>query len=248
MGDQTLDKASFTPDAMEAQLMSQAMVGKPAPTETPAADAPPAAPAPEAPLYRGFLGDLKNVDDLKNYAKNLEEIVVQARAMQSAPPNNPITPQAPPTPAGPSMEDQIQEVWFSDPKKAASLLRQQVKSEYEVERSAERNRERFWQDFYEKNPDLKRVERIVQSVVKEKLPEIQKLPSDREVSEFLSKETRDIIGLVGKAFSKTETRLPSEPAVSFGASGETPPAPAAPLARPLSFIEQIRKARPGGKK
>lgn len=252
MAEPTVDTGSFTPDAMEAQLMAQAMSGKQTPPATPPAEEPPpaAASAAEEPLYRGFLGDLKSVDDLKSYAKNLEEIVVQARAMQDRQPSpgNPVAPTPPAAPQGPSLDDQIQEVWFSDPKKAASLLRQQVKSEFDQERNAERNREKFWQQFYEKNPDLKRVDRIVQSVVKEKLPDIQKLPSDREVSEFLSKETREIIGLVGKAFTKTETRLPSEPAVTLGASGETPPAPTAPPARPVTFIDQVRMARPRGKK
>jgi DNA ligase (NAD+) len=58
-----------------------------------------------------------------------------------------------------------------------------------AQRDAERQREDFWKGFYEKHGDLKRMERIVQSVVKEHAAQISQMNgpnSAKEVADYIS--------------------------------------------------------------
>lgn len=238
-----VDNASFTPDAMEAQLMAEAGA-LPVTPEKEVVSAPPEVPS--QPFYEGFLGAIKTPEELKAYTKNLEDTVVRMQAGAS----KVIPPVAAVVSTGPSIDEQIDAVWFSDPAKARELMRQKDKAERDAEKETHRVQTEFWGSFYQKNPDLKRVERIVQSIVREKGAEISQIRTAQETSEFIARETREVIGLVGKAFSGKETRLESAPAITLGASGETPPAPPVTPPKPLTFIDQIRKGqrRSSGKK
>lgn len=244
-----IDKASFTPDAMEAQLMKEAGAlpgGDPETPNDPAETEDLPIAANQEPLHRGFLGDIKTPEEMRAYVKNLEDTVVRQAAGAGVAPT--ITPAAPIP--GPTLDEQIDAVWFSDPAKARELMKQKDKIERDAEASAVRTREVFYQRFYQKNPDLKRVERIVQSIVEQKGQQIALLRTEAEVADFISREAREQVDYFKRAIPGNETRLESKPAVTLGASGETPAAPPIVVQKNLTFIDQIRQGqrRSGGKK
>lgn len=241
----------------------QVMSGSP---ETTAIEAAPiAAPAVEpvvAPvteeksLYTGLTGDLKTVDDLKRYTSHLETMVAaRAPAPQTNPSSflvQPILPQ-PILNTQESFEDLI----YSNPTKAKEILKAEIRQEYEKQRKIEADQGEFWGTFYNQNADLKDLKHIVQSVFERdnaKIGNVQRFPTNKEVSEHLAKEARSIVNLVKEKSGLSETRLDSAPAVTVSSSGgEQFSRPAATPGQPISFIEQLtaaknkrRKAQIGG--
>lgn len=214
----------------------------------------PSPAAPQAPLYKGLTGDLTSAEDLVKYTKSLEDMFVQANARNAiqSPINNLAITPVPAVPAGPTFKEKYAELAFSKPEEAADILVQEAKRQMKAENDQLQNTERqvkqFWEKFYVKNADLKRVDSIVQSIVQAKNSEIRSLRTEGEVEEFLSKETRKVIDLVKKESGFVETPVPSGRAVSFGGSGDPAPTPPKAPTGNLNFSDQIRRLKPTGRR
>lgn len=201
----------------------------------------------QEPLHRGLLGDIKTQDELRSYTKQLEDLFVSAKTAQPVPLPSAAVPVPTPlekTDARARFADKI----FSNPDEAFDIAVQEATDRFNTVRNAERQREEFWKDFYVKNADLSRVDRVVQSVVKERAVEISKINDAKQLSDYISNEARKVIDLVKKETGHTtETKLPSGSVASVGGSREPVPQ-VRQVKKPASFIDQIRAARPGKKR
>lgn len=212
----------------------------------PSIEVPPS-PVPEA-YYDGLTGAIKSPEELKSYTKNLEGLLIQAKATTITSPVPQVVAPAPP--AGPSAKERFSELIFSKPEEAFELAVTEAETRINAKNSAaseaERQKKLFWETFYTKNEDLKSVKDTVELILAAKNFEVSQFRTNDEVSEFLSKETRKQVDFVRKQTGYRESVVPSGSAVSLGGSREpVPSVPPAPT-QPKNFAEQIRMVRPKG--
>lgn len=209
-------------------------------TPAPVADPPPAA-AGEKPVYTGLIGDIKDVQSLTEYTQSLEKKLTEKTLAEQTragmPGNQPMTPPAPAT--SKSIEDEIEEEIFSNPKGAIQKLTSHILGTIGQENQKVSLKNQFWNDFWNENPDLKGLEKIVQSVEREYATELAPLTFS-EARKKLAAETRKTIDLVKSKTGVRETEIPGGSATITGSStssvsGGGPTAP-----KVLSFVDQIR--------
>lgn len=209
----------------------------------PEGTAAPAAGEPVKPLHKGFSGDVLTADDLVRYTQNLEAVLLQ-RQQSTTPASGAFQPHAPNAPAkGESFEELV----YSDPVKAKEVLLNEFE-ERSRRKDAQKSREdSFWGDFYSKNPDLKEMGTVVQSVFKRDradFSDVRRFSSDTLVADHLAKEARSIIGLVKEKTGVRETQVNSSPAMTFGGSTGAPGGTGAPAPqKPISFTEQLLRMK-----
>jgi hypothetical protein len=216
------------------------MEGDPgAPVQTPPAEGTPAA----KPIYKTFGREFHTAEDLAEYTKEMERQVVESRLAaerlqkpgQNTNTLNTQQVQVPPKIEGPAVD----ELLFTDPKKAVSMLRQQARDDVMRELGAKEQEQIFWKGFYERNPDLQNADRIVKSIVKEKWAEIANLPL-AESEKILAGETRALVEKI-RTPSGTRKELTPTSASSLPASGASAPPIAVAQGEPESFVAQIKK-------
>lgn len=194
--------------------------------------------ANEGPVYKTFVGELKTQEELSSYIKNLEEMVVQAKAHpgQATAPTAEVLPPKPVQTA----KDRFSELIFSNPDQAFDIVRQDVLQEVNKNINAKQQEEIFWEEFYTNNEDLKNNKPLIDYIVRAKWEEIKKLPNKKATNDFLVKEASQIIDPIKKQYSGVETKLDSGAATVFGASGEsfTPPNPSGQVG-PQSLTAQL---------
>lgn len=206
-------------------------------------------PAENAPLYKGFDREIKTQDELVQYVKDLETTLVRQPVAMPTPNRSAVNAQsfAPKAPtAAQSSGDSFEELVYSDPAKAKSVLLEEFRSEQRRQADQARAEQEYWSGFYEKNPDLKDFRHIVQSVFDRdsgSIRDARRFPSNDDVTKHLAKETRQIIDLVKSKSGVTETHLPSNPAMTFGGTGGVGANNAPAPKKPQSFAEQITRFR-----
>lgn len=208
------------------------------------------APKPESTkaLYTGLTGDLNSIDDVINYTKNLESLMVARKASEaSIAGTEPLAfKQANTVPVDDNKSETFEELIYTNPGKAKEVLKREWDIELERRKSVNDRQTQFWGEFYSKNSDLKDFEHIVQSVFKRDSAEIsngQRFPTNEAVEKHLAKEARSIVGLVKSKIGSTETRVESRQAVTISGGGTGIAPSAAPTSGPISFIDQVSKLR-----
>lgn len=194
------------------------------------------------PIYKTFGRDFHSVEDLTEYTKEMERQVVESRMaaerLNIQKPNqtlqNPNGP-APKADEGPQVEDLL----FTDPKKAIIMLKQQAKDDVMKDLNAKDAERKFWETFYAEYSDLRNVERIVQSVTKEKWSEVAYLPL-ADAKKFIAGESRKLIEQI-RGTGGTRVELSKTSASSLPASGGNPPAVVAAQGEPETFVAQLKK-------
>lgn len=214
-----------------------------------AGEATPPATPPKV-LYKTFGREFESADDLVEYTKEMERQTVESRlAAERLGVNRSQTTlqtQATPTPViteGPS----IDELLFTDPKKAVSMLRQQAKDDVMGEIGKKENEKKYWGNFYEENPDLRNADLVVQSITREKWTEISNLPL-AEASKVIAREARKHVEKIRGLSDGTRTELARTTASALPASGGNPPKVAGVQEAPETFTEQLLKLRRGRKR
>lgn len=197
----------------------------------------------DKPIYTGLVGDLKSVEDLVSYARNLETIMTAKGATGTAEPAKSFAPPAP-NQAKPTEAPKFSDVIYNDPVAAEELLLRKVDERQQRRDQAERMRQNYWNGFYDKNPDLKQVQHVVQSIFERDENKILTLPNDAAVTEHLVKESRKIVDEVRKTIGVTETQLGSGPAVTVGSGSASYPI-TVKQEKPKNFLEQLTGARAG---
>lgn len=211
----------------------------------PGGEAPPAAAAVQAkaPLHKGFDREITTPEDLVKYTKDLESLLVSKPQTPVIPAVN--TPQAFASNAPPATgkSETFEDLVYSDPGKAKSVLLEEFRAEQRRESEIQKAQGVFWNEFYQKNADLKDLQHVVQSVFERDRGAIGGLKTNQQVAEHVAAQARQIVDLVKGKVGVTETRVESKPAMTFsggiGGQGSNAPAPQ----KPQSFAEQIARFR-----
>lgn len=214
-------------------------------TETPPAANPPSGNPPEKKvLYKSGNLEITDPEELARYTQNLEEERVRARLQEQV--RQGTTPATTttvnPPPAKKSLDAEVNELMFIDTEKAVSRLRQGLKEEM-IEEQKQRDRQiAFWNEFYEKNPDLKDKKRIVDLIVMERSAQLRTM-SPADAAKFLEKETREIATMATRRpGEKVETLHPGGAVIPIS-GGSHQPAPSTTPQAPQTFVEQMKNLR-----
>ncbi len=221
------DEGGVTPPAASTQTQ-QAQSQQPASSQVPVTQQPQMQQAPIIVNGRQF----RDAAELAAYTSLVEQNVLQKPTAQ----NQKILIDGKP----------LEDVMFNDPERYHEWSIEQAKASVRAENqkvNAEReNTQRFWDDFYKQNPDLRDQEWVVKAKFTESFPEISKL----SVSEAMSKLANDSRGVVDTIKQKAGVRtkeLPNGGATTLGTSGAAVPRGTQPPAPQVSFIDQVRAAR-----
>jgi hypothetical protein len=213
-----------------------------APPANPGTMAPAADPAPAAaatpPAKKYTVGD-QTFD-------TPEEVAAYAVALASR-----VNPYQPPAaPAKPAAElidgKPIDQVMFDDPARYHQYVLQQATQKatdaiHQVNAEQGR-RDAFFRDFYTKNPDLKDLDRLVQSTLRDNYEELANLQPE-DAKKKLATKARESIDEIRRASGIKTTEVPTGGAPSLGAAGAaTPKAQPTPEA-PKRFADQVRALR-----
>jgi hypothetical protein len=190
--------------------------------------------------------EFNSLEDATRYANELELALVAQESFnkgkESAQPKTPAEPVK-------TIEDEIEEELFVDPKKALAKYKQSIMdelkktikdektAEQKAHQAAETTRQ-TWEDFYSKNNDLSKHRELVEFVLN-KNPELLDMEGSKALAELASK-TRSYIN------SARETQLPTQELQSkvvLAPQGGTPTTttkqPTVETA--IDFISQVRK-------
>lgn len=120
--------------------------------------------------------------------------------------------------AAPAVEEDDDDLIFTDPKGWKEKLRKELKEELQQEYMAEKSREAFWKQFYEKNPELSEYDFIVKAVMNDRWDEFQNMKG-AEAQIALGNAAREQLmkiagGKLKKPASKPTTQLEGAPSSS----------------------------------
>ena len=226
----------MTMDAGKKETLADKLPPTDGQTPSAATTQAPAVPSEYTTMGRKF----KSADELVAYTKQLESMVAENTARQSGTATAPAVADTS-QPTGKEFYNLV----FEDPEKAFSLWEKKINDNISRREHQARLVNEFWDDFYKKNPDLKKHERLVQSELNRDQKRYYSLEVDSAKAE-LAKSVRGWIGEI-KSGSEKETTLSSQAATTLGASGSQAPTPPA-TSEPSSFISQLNSIRRRGKK
>lgn len=191
--------------------------------------------------YQGIGVKLKSPEELVEYAKGLEKKLVEGTLGNAV--RQDLSQPAPISQSTHQTEktyiDEAEEVLFTDPQKALNILRQGVKKEINEQLSHQDRQKKFWEEFYEENPDLKAIDRTVKLIMNEKVEEVKPL-SISNAKKFLADETRKFAAQVRSATGAKKQELPEGSAVVVGAGNRHSPVKATSTPAPKNFVEQMK--------
>lgn len=100
--------------------------------------------------------DLVDIEVDGETVKVNSQVAALIERLKKAPPAAPtLSPPSSPPPAPPEIDDsKLEELWFSDPKKAAAIISERVQESIRREYIADVSKRDFWKTFKEKYPDL----------------------------------------------------------------------------------------------
>lgn len=191
------------------------------------------------PLYKGPFGEARTPEELLSCMRKAEQFAIENQIKSTTP----VTPAQPPPV---SARERFSNVLFSNPHEAFDIATQEAETNIMKKINAQRELEKFWQSFYEKNHDLKECKQVVEYVFRAREREFvdtNRFPTAQAVESELSKDARRVLEF-GRKGGGTETRIDSTKAVSFGASGDPVSAPAIRQEAPKDFSSQLLKLRP----
>ena len=216
--------------------------------------APEAQPAPkaEAKIKIGTQ-EFNSMEDAVEYAKQLDLARAQDQAyiegMKAAKPQEVAPAQA----KQKALEEEVEEMFFEDPKAAIKKLSDGIKKqifdaynqsiqETETAKQREAQVKGIWDGFYGANTDLSESKDIVEFLRVKNWDKIKDIPQDKALN-FLADEARKQLK-ISKQATLPRTELPGGPARVAGVSGESTQSSSAPVeAKELDFIQQLNKLR-----
>lgn len=231
-------------------------VAKPeAPAEPTLADATPEGKVPEPPPEVKEvpikIGNqvFKSVEEAIAYANDLEMATIQQEAYELG--KKAVAEKNAPAEPIKTVEDEIEEELFVDPKKALAKYKEailkEIKTDIQKEKTAEQKakeqaelRAKTWNDFYNKNQDLSKNKDLVEFVMN-KNPEILSMNADKAL-ELLASKTRAYIASVRESHLPSK-ELPSAPVISPAGGNPATTTPAQTTEKAIDFISQLNKLK-----
>jgi hypothetical protein len=190
--------------------------------------------------------EFDSLEEATKYANELELALVAHESFNKG--KEAAQPKAPAEPVK-TIEDEIEEELFVDPKKALQKYKESILNEMKKELKAEQTAEqkareaaetarKTWDDFYTKNNDLSRHRELVEFVLN-KNPELLDMEGSKAL-EQLALKTRSYIN------SAKETQLPTQELQSKVVIAPQGGAPTTTTKQPtvetaIDFISQVRK-------
>jgi hypothetical protein len=145
--------------------------------------------------------------------------------------------QAPP-------QDELETLWFSNPREAARRLAEQVTSQVEARYQAREQEQAFWGTFEGEYPELSQRRKLVQYLLRTE-PELGRLPNTPESRAQLAKAAREweLSDRQAARQSGTAPARQQVPPVETGTRRRSAPAPRQEPAQPQSMTEFRRQRR-----
>lgn len=144
-------------------------------------------------------------------------------------------------PGNPQAEPEVADVLFEDPKTAIKILKDQIRNEVRQEISVEDTRKKTWDDFYQKHPDLRGFEDVVEFVQSKNWNTLRELPVAQGLPQVAKMAREHLSRIRGSA--NVGEKLPSGPAVVAGSSGAPAPSLPQPKAQPTTFVDELKQMR-----
>lgn len=137
-----------------------------------------------------------------------------------------------------STEKKVGDLLFEDPELYAQEVLARATKAAKAALDSENASRDYWNDFYQKNPDLKEFTEIVEVQRVKNLKTLEKMTAE-EAAQVLAKEAKGYLAKV-RGIPSGGQQLSTTPANMVGASGG--PAPAAPAMKPkvTSFVDEVR--------
>jgi hypothetical protein len=229
------------------------------PQDNPAPPAPQGGPedTPQAPpAWKPFVYQGKTFDSEEALTAHIDSLGRDIEALRQKPPPAPPpvsqavpaaspaqAPGAVPGTTGPKKytDDELVTLILSKPNEVLDGLREDVRQEVRREEASRQVMARWWDDFWDSNPELKSHKAVVEMVMQGSMPELAPMTLQAAASRLAEKSRSTIIGINKDAFVKPGDAKPGK-AVVEGASGGTPPrqTPEPPANRSLSSIIKER--------
>ncbi len=206
-------------------------------------------PTPNAPATKKIrIGtqEFDTAEDALAYAQELELSLMQSEAykqgVESARAKEPVVPAK-------TIEDEIDQELFENPKQALLKYRKaitdEIKTEIKTEATREQNVRSTWNKFYTDNADLARSSDVVDMVLQKNWSELGHLPVDKAMAKLAEKSRALLSSYKENALPSKE--LPRSVVQATTASGTPAPAVAAKKENSaLDFVTQINQNRKRG--
>lgn len=136
-------------------------------------------------------------------------------------------------------KDELAEKIFTNPREVLDRLEQRLEEKWARRTEQEKNRNKFWEAFYQEAPDLRNADRVVQSIARERWEEIKKLPVSK-AREELAKDARALVEKIRGETGKEKTLKSGGATALSSTHGSAPKTPIQPQ-KPKSFIDQVRE-------
>lgn len=195
---------------------------------------PDPAPLPQGPVFAGGRR-FNSQAELDHFLARQEGEIEAMRRMQINP------PAAAPAAAAPAPARDLGEEIWTNPKGVLEEVVNRAVAISTQTTSAEKAREKAWNDFYTQNQDLVQFRDLTQTIADQMIAkgELTNLPLAESMVRIASK-AREYLGITRQIQNPVkETSLPPGPARTAGASGEQPRAPAPAPSKPKTFSEQV---------
>lgn len=202
----------------------------------------------QKPLYEGVTRSINSIDELTQYTNELERKVIDmSRNVNQYQPTQSV--QVPETNAGLMVNGEpIEDALWKHPKEAIQAIvdytKQGIRKEYQQENESKDRDRVFWEDFYVKNPDLKKFDKQVRKElssnygVYEQHAKVDLEKAKRELSTNVRNENKFITEANG-----SRVEVVNQSTRSLGASsGVTTSAPPQKQAV-VSFFDEIKALR-----
>lgn len=146
--------------------------------------------------------------------------------------------QAQPEPVPQLEGDDLEDLWFTDPKRAAEQIRQQVKDELRQEYQTQDQAKQFWADFNRENPALAGHNHIVNAVMNQHWDEVKALSGKTGRDKIAELVKAELVSLIPQKTEPKEDTTLETPSV-----GSAPVLQAVPSSNEPQSISALLRHR-----
>lgn len=207
---------------------------------------PPSPVAGDQPVYTLTQSQLEQLIDqtTARVQQNMVEPTIQDRLIPEAPPLQPD--------ADSDDDDDISQLMWENPQAFAEKIEQRAFNKFQQQQQAQQNIEQFWNNFYQSNPDLDRVQdhALIQQTLNQHMDKFGNMPLPQVIPQ-LAQLVRSQLSSYAARFTNqpNQNAMPASPAPFVGEQPNpvavppgAQPQQAAPLP-PASSISSLLKAR-----